>query len=183
MADLTRLSTVAVAAVYDFTPLRVLVDEGGGNGTLMINPEGESGAARIVLDRPAAVERAKKELGDNGLAGRCRAVAQDFFKQVAGGGDGYIVRHVILDCDDESAVKILKNCRWGMALDSKLLIIEGVCPARIDQSVMSRGAAANDVSMLVMAGGRQRSEAEFRSLYEAADLSQRESYRPRPRLV
>jgi hypothetical protein len=38
----------------------------------------------------------------------------------------------------------------------------------IDQSAESRGAAANDVNMLVSTGGRQRSEAEFRSLYDAA---------------
>jgi hypothetical protein len=47
---------------------------------------------------------------------------------------------------------------------------EGVYPPRIDQSDVSRGAAANDVNMLVCTGGRQRSEAEFRALYEAAGL-------------
>ena len=31
-----------------------------------------------------------------------------------------------------------------------------------------RAAASNDVNMLVCTGGRQRSEVEFRSLYEAA---------------
>jgi hypothetical protein len=53
--------------------------------------------------------------------------------------------------------------RW-----SKLLLVEGVYPPRVDQSLESRGAAANDVNMLVNTGRRQRSEAEFRSLYEAA---------------
>jgi hypothetical protein len=45
---------------------------------------------------------------------------------------------------------------------------EGVYPPRIDNSPESRGAAANDVNMLVCTGGRQRSEAEFRELYAAA---------------
>ena len=49
-----------------------------------------------------------------------------------------------------------------------LIICEGVYPPHIDQSEVSRGAAANDVNMLVCTGGRQRSEAEFRSLYEGA---------------
>lgn len=57
-----------------------------------------------------------------------------------------------------------------MRPDAKLLIVEGVCPARIDQSEESRGAASNDVNMLVCTGGRQRSEAEFRRLYAAAGL-------------
>ena len=46
--------------------------------------------------------------------------------------------------------------------------MEGVYPERIDRSLASRGAAANDVNMLVCTGGRQRSEREFRELYEAA---------------
>jgi hypothetical protein len=51
---------------------------------------------------------------------------------------------------------------------AKLLIVEGVYPSRIDASMESRGAAANDVNMLVATGGRQRSEAEFQSLLAGA---------------
>ena len=36
MADLTRLTAVAVAASYDLGPFRFLVDVGGGNGALLI---------------------------------------------------------------------------------------------------------------------------------------------------
>ena len=54
---------------------------------------------------------------------------------------------------------------------ARLLLAEGVYPARIDTSLPSRGAAANDVNMLVVAGGRQRSEDEFRSLYDAAGFT------------
>jgi hypothetical protein len=55
-----------------------------------------------------------------------------------------------------------------MGPEAKLLIVEGMYPPRIDSSPPSRGAAANDVNMLVCTGGRQRSEAEFRDLYAAA---------------
>ena len=58
-----------------------------------------------------------------------------------------------------------------MGENGKLLIVEGVYPPRIDQSLASRGAAANDVNMLVNTGGRQRSEAEFRALYDAAGFT------------
>lgn len=118
----------------------------------------------MFLDQPAAAESAQKQLDSNGLAGRCQAVAQDFFKEVPAGGDAYILKHVVHDWDDERAVKILKNCHRAMAEQGKLLIVEGVYSARIDQSADSRRAAANDVNMLVRTGGRQRSEAEFRSL-------------------
>jgi uncharacterized glyoxalase superfamily protein PhnB len=55
-----------------------------------------------------------------------------------------------------------------MDADARLLVVEGVYPPRIDESAESRGAAANDVNMLVCTGGRQRSEAEFHELYGAA---------------
>jgi hypothetical protein len=78
------------------------------------------------------------------------------------------VKHVIHDWDDEQALAILRACRKAMRPEAKLLIVEGVYPPRIDQSEQSRGAAANDVNMLVSTGGRQRSADEFRALYTAA---------------
>jgi O-methyltransferase domain len=98
---------------------------------------------------------------------RCKAVGGDFFLEVPSGGDAYILKHVIHDWDDARAVTILKNCHRAMDPQGKLLIVEGIYPPRIDQSDASRGAASNDVNMLVCTGGRQRSEAEFRSLYAA----------------
>ena len=77
------------------------------------------------------------------------------------GGDAYILKRVIHDWDDEQAAAILRNCRGVMGPRSKLLVLEGVYPSRIDNSVESRGAASNDVNMLVNSGGVQRSQAEF----------------------
>ena len=87
------------------------------------------------------------------------------------GADAYVLKHVIHDWDDEKALAILRNCRRAMGGDGKLLILEGVYPPRVDRSLDSRGAAMNDVNMLVCTGGRQRSEAEFRALYEAAGFA------------
>jgi orsellinic acid C2-O-methyltransferase len=87
---------------------------------------------------------------------------------VPAGGEAYLLKHVIHDWNDDRAVEFLKTCRRAMGAEAKLLILEGVYPPRIDQLDESRGAAANDVNMLVCTGGRQRSEVEFRRLYEAA---------------
>ncbi len=113
-------------------------------------------------------ERAAAALRDLGLADRCRIVGGDVFQEVPGGGDAYLLKHVIHDWNDDRAAAILKSCRRAMGAEARLLIVEGVYPPRIDQSDESRGAAANDVNMLVCTGGRQRSETEFRSLYAAS---------------
>lgn len=169
MADLTRLAAISVAAAYDFAPLRTVVDVGGGNGALLIGIlKAHPHLHGIVFDQPHAAERARTQIAESGLAERCGAVGGDFFREVPNGADAYILKHVIHDWTDDRAVTILKNCRRAMGNDGRVLIVEGVYPTRIDTSLASRSAAANDVNMLVNTGGRQRSEAEFRALYSAA---------------
>jgi O-methyltransferase domain len=172
LADLTRLTAVAVAAAYDFAPLRTVVDVGGGIGALLIGLlQAHPHLHGIVFDRPHAVERAQHHIAESGLTERCIAVSGDFFQDVPHGADAYLLKHVIHDWNDERAVAILKNCHRAMGENGKVLIVEGIYPPRIDQSPASRGAAANDVNMLVNSGGRQRSEAEFRALFDAAGFT------------
>jgi hypothetical protein len=169
MADFTKLAAIAVAAVYDFGPLHSVVDVGGGNGALLIGILRAHPTVRgVVFDRPEAVARANQHIADAGLSDRCRAVSGDFFSEVPPGGAAYMLKHVIHDWDDARALAILRNCHRAMGENGTLLIVEGVYPPRIDQSLASRGAAANDVNMLVCTGGRQRSESEFRALFDAA---------------
>ena len=172
MANITRLIAVAVAAAYDFTPFRTIVDVGGGNGALLISLLQANPAVRgTVFDLPAAALRATRNIAASGLGERCQAAGGDFFQAVPDGGDAYLLKHVIHDWNDEKAIAILRSCHRAMPAHGKLLIVEGVYPRRIDQSLASRGAAANDVNMLVSTGGRQRSEAEFCSLYDAAGFT------------
>jgi hypothetical protein len=169
MADFTRQAAVAVTAAYDFSRFGTVVDVGGGNGVLLAGILAATPALRGVLfDQPHAVERARTMLAERGLAERCRVVGGDFFREVPPGGDAYLLKHVIHDWDDPRATTILGACRRAMRPEALLLVIEGIYPARIDQSDASRGAASNDVNMLVSTGGRQRSETEFRDLYAAA---------------
>jgi hypothetical protein len=172
MAEYTRLAAVAVAAAYDFASLRTVVDVGGGTGALLIGLlQAHPHLHGIVFDLPQTAERAKQYIAESGLAERCTAVGGDFFKDVPPGADAYILKHVIHDWSDDRAGAILKTCHRALGEHGKVLIVEGVYPPRIDQSLASRGAAANDVNMLVMTGGRQRSEAEFRALYAAAGFN------------
>jgi hypothetical protein len=169
MADATRIAAISVAAAYDFEGVGTLVDVGGGTGALLMGILNAHPELRgVVFDQPSVAERARQQIAAQGLAGRCEAVGGSFFEEVPRGGDAYILKHVIHDWEDERAVAILRNCHRAMSDGGRLLIVEGVYPPHIDRSLESRGAAANDVNMLVNTGGRQRSEAEFRALYDAA---------------
>jgi hypothetical protein len=169
MATFAPMTAAAIAASYDFSPFRKLVDVGGGNGSLLIgilnaNPHLHG----IVFDLPQAAEKARAKIAETGLQSRYEAIGGDFFTEVPPGADAYIIKHVIHDWNDERATAILRNIHRAMPETSRLLIAEGIYPAHIDQSDSGRGAAANDLNMLVCTGGRQRSEAEFRSLFVGA---------------
>ncbi|TMA81476.1 MAG: methyltransferase [Deltaproteobacteria bacterium] len=172
MADFTKIAAIAVAANYDFSALRTVVDVGGGNGALLIGIlDAHPHLHGVVFDQEHAAARAREQIAARGLAARCQAVGGDFFAEVPSGGDGYLLKHVIHDWDNERATTILRNCRRAMAPTGTLLLVEGTYPPRVEQSLASRGAAANDVNMLVNTGGRQRSEEEFRSLFAAAGFT------------
>ncbi|HXZ93416.1 MAG TPA: methyltransferase [Burkholderiales bacterium] len=172
MADLTRQAATAVADAYDFAPVRVVADIGGGSGALLIGILGAHPHLRgIVFDQPHAAERARKAIVESGLAHRCEAVGGDFFRGVPPGADAYILKHVIHDWDDDRATKILMNCHRAMHGNGRLLIVEPIYPLRADPSFANRRAFTGDVNMLVSTGGRQRSESDFRALYEAAGFA------------
>jgi SAM-dependent methyltransferase len=169
MGSFTVMIAGAVAAAYDFSAMRAVIDVGGGNGSLLTGILRANPRLRgTVFDLPRLAEGAARQIAAARLADRCRFVSGDFFEAIPDGFDAYLLKHVIHDWDDASAIRILENCRRAMGPEGKLLIVEGVYPPRIDHSAESRGAAANDVNMLVCTGGRQRSEAEFRELYAAA---------------
>jgi hypothetical protein len=172
MSEPTRIAAVAVAATYDFASLRSVVDVGGGNGALLIGIlKAHPHLRGTVFDQPSVAERARKQIAESGLASRCDAVGGSFFEEVPEGADAYLIKHVIHDWEDERATRILQNIRHAMPDGGKLLLVEGVYPPRIEASPLARGAAANDVNMLVNTGGRQRSEQEFRALYAASGLA------------
>ena len=168
MASLTMQLSAAVAAAYDFSQFGTLVDVGGGHGALITAILRASPTLRgMLFDLPHVAEDAKKRLEAAGLTGRCTVVEGDFFASVPSGGDAYTLSRVIHDWDDARSVAILKNCHRAMGEQGKLLLVELVLPARVDQSAASQIVVEFDLTMLVDTGGRERTEAEFRALFEA----------------
>src|SRR5699024_3274942 len=76
----------------------------------------------------------------------------------------YFLRHTLLDWDDEKAGLILRNIRTAMPEGAKLLVVEHVLPPGDEPSF----GKLLDLNMLLLPGGVERTEGEFRRLYEAA---------------
>ncbi|MBI5686949.1 MAG: methyltransferase [Verrucomicrobia bacterium] len=165
MTNLTAQVAAAVVAAYDFAQFGTLVDVGGGAGILLTRILKANPALRGVLfDVPHVAENAKSRMAEAGLSDRCAIAAGDFFQAVPPRGDAYLLKWIIHDWDDERAITILKHCHSAMTERGKLLVIEAVLPPG-NAPFFHKWL---DLTMLVVTGGRERTEGEYRALYEAA---------------
>ena len=157
-------TTPALLAAYDFSHFEQLVDVGGGEGALLRDILAATPRLHGVLfDLPQVVARASEVWTDD-IAARCQVVGGNFFESVPKGGDAYILKGVIHDWQDDDAATILRNTRRAIRPDGTLLLIEGV----VDSTGRSVGLMA--LLMLVI-GGRERTEGELRSLLAATGFS------------
>ena len=169
MTGTSAQTASAVVGAYDFSSFKQIVDVGGGQGALLTGIlKANPNARGVLFDLPHVVANAKKVMESAGVTARCEVVGGDFFEGVPQGGDAYILKAVIHDWDDARSVAILKKCREAMQPQGRLLLAELVFPARVEASVAHFFAAGSDVNMMVNVGGRERTESEFRALYEAA---------------
>ena len=155
----------AIVDAYDFSDVQRVVDVGGGSGNLLGTILTANPTVRGTLfERPQVVPDAERNLGAAGVADRCELVGGDFLESVPSGGDLYIVSHCIHNWDEDNCVRILENCRRAMGSAGCLLIIEAV----VGPSDEPDPAKMLDLAMLVVPGGEERSEDEYRSLLEKA---------------
>jgi hypothetical protein len=155
----------ALAAAYDFSGMRLVIDVGGGHGAALSAILQANPALRgLLFDLPPVATGALANLAAAGVADRCDTVGGDFFAAVPAGGDAYLLSGVLHDWDDDRALQILRNCRRVMAGHSKLLVQELIMP----EGNAPSPAKLVDVMMLTFLGGQQRTEAEFRTLYARA---------------
>ena len=157
----------AVVEAYDFTGVNTVVDVGGGHGLLLATILRAHPSMRGALfDLPHVVAGAGPLLEAAGVADRCVTVGGDFFASVPEGGDAYLLAQILHDWDDERCRPILENCRRAMRPDGRVLVVEQVLPPANEPSL----GKWLDLHMLVLLTGRERTEAEYGALLEAAEL-------------
>lgn len=155
--------TQGMIDAYDYTGINTLVDIGGGNGTVLKAVLTKYPAMHgILYDLPGVIERAKKNLAD--LGPRCQAIPGSFFESAPPGGDAYQMRHIIHDWTDAQCHTILGHIRKVIPKQGRLLVIEMV----IKPGNAAQMAKWLDLNMLVLPGGQERTEAEYRELFAKA---------------
>ncbi len=165
MTSLTASEVFAIPNSYDFSSIDKIVDVGGGHGSLIASILKANPKMRGVLfEVPPVIEGAKRLIEAEGLADRCELIAGDAFESVPKGGDAYILKHMIHAFDDDRTVALLRNIHHAMPAHGKLLSCEMVIPPG-NESHFSKLA---DIEMLMTPGGHERTEVEFRRLFDKA---------------
>ncbi|MEU0562617.1 methyltransferase [Dactylosporangium sp. NPDC006015] len=172
MGDLSRELHAATVEAHDLSGVRSLVDVGGGRGHLAAAllrryPDLEV----TVFDRPDVVVHAAGVLSAAGVADRARLAAGDFFKEVPGHGQVYLMSMILHDWDDAQSATILRNIRRAMGPGDVLLVVDAILPA----GDTPHDGKLRDLIMLTLHPGRERTEAEFAALFADAGLRLRES--------
>ena len=151
----TETVNEVIAGTYDFSRFAHVVDVGGGRGSLLAaivraHPDVQG----TLFDQAHVVEGVEID----GI----EVIGGSFFDAVPRGGDAYVLKWIIHDWGDDEAVAILRTCAAALDGDARVLLIE--------RDLSDPAASWLDLQMLVMLGGRERTEAEYAALFRAAGL-------------
>ena len=155
---------------WDFSGRKTVADLGGGGGSLIAavlssNPHLNG----LLVDRPESIEAARPRFASNELGHRCRLIAADLRSDALPSADVYLLKHVLHGYDDAVAIELLRNCRKALDASGCVLVIEFLLPDIIsapDPALQSR--LMSDLNMLAVTGGKERSAAEWSTLFEAS---------------
>lgn len=166
-------SLASIAGVLehcDLSGVKVLVDVAGGFGHLAIALLKKYPALKAtVLDLPELMPIARKHAAseDASVVSRLEFTGGDMFADVPA-GDVYIMKHIIHDWDDARCITLLRHCRRRMQGNGRVYCVDTVLPPMGDTG----GTAAKflDMNMLVFIPGKERTEAQWRELFDASGL-------------
>ena len=170
MARRGALQAATLADACDLSGVEKVVDVGGGSGALLEALLGAEPRLRgVVADRPDVAAEAERRMAAAGLGERCEVAAADFFREVPGGGDAYVLSNILHDWPDEDCVRILGVVRAAMRPGARLWVLERVLdPTPPRPPTVQADLHLLDLNMFVMFGARERTEGEYAALLTAS---------------
>ena len=138
-----------------------------GVGTVAIL-QAQSQFAHVSFNRAHMIEMSQPFLQLLDVAKRVEFVPGNLLEGIPVKADLYLLKGVLQQYDDASALAILGNCREAMPEGAKLAIIERLLPER---AVDDPAAIMIDLHMMTITGGRARSLADFTTLLSEAGLT------------
>jgi len=169
------LTSHKVAAAFDLSRYRRMVDLGGATGHLVIAAcERYPGLDGVVFDLPHAAAQAREYVAASAAARRIEIVAGDFFRDELPPADLYAAGQILHDWPEEKIDALLGKAfarlpdGGAFLVAEKLLNEDGVGPV---------GANMQSLNMLVITEGKERSLSGYTRLLQNAGFTRVEGVR------
>jgi len=169
LAELRGEEHQQIADAFDWSGVKVVVDVGGGIGSLLsaiMTKRAE--ICGVLIEQPELLADAERVLIARGVRNRCELKAGNFFDALRATGDVWTLCQVLHDWPDAECTAILRRCREEMRPTDRLLVAEMLaipCQPSIQVSLI-------DMIMLMYFGeARQRTADEYRSLFDSTQFS------------
>lgn len=117
----------------------------------------------MLFEQESALAGAEVHLRKAGVFARCELVSGDFFDALPSGG-AYLLKSVLHSWPDDLAERILRTCRDSAAPGAHLYIVERTVP-EYGEPLFPK---INDLIMLAVTGGRERTAAEYSTILQSA---------------
>jgi SAM-dependent methyltransferase len=174
MTAQTQMQAHALARSPAFAGIERLCDVGGGHGALLVEVLSLHAKMQGVLfDRPEVVEGARASLSQGPLANRIEIHGGDLFERVPEGCDGYVLKNILHNWNDERGRVLLRNVRRAVKPGARLLVIEMLRDRPLALAPFS------DMQMMVVHEGRERDIPHFEQVLEATGFVLQRSYHTR----
>ncbi|MFE6040809.1 methyltransferase [Streptomyces sp. NPDC056452] len=156
-----------VAELLDLTGVSSVVDIGGGQGHVLASLlEKHPTVHGTLLDLPGVVAKADPRLRDGGsLASRVSIVPGDCREDIPVEADLYIIKN-ILEWDDESTRRTLRNVVATARPGARVVIIENL----VDDTPSMRFTTAMDLLLLLNVGGAKHTRESLLGRMSEAGL-------------
>lgn len=161
------LTSPLVVAAFDLSGYRRLVDVGGATGHLALAALARYPEMQAVLfDLPRVIDAVREEIALSPLASRITLAQGDLFaEEMIPEGDLYALGRILHDWGDDKAMAILRSLHQRLPVGGGVLLAEKLLN---DDKSGPVSAHLQSLNMLVCTEGKERSLAEFRTLFEAS---------------
>ena len=171
MVEISARVAQAFITSFDFQGGSTVVDVGGGNGGMLLAVlQAHPGMHGLLVALAQGLAGARETLAAAGVADRVTLREGSFFEAAPTGADLYLLKSIIHDWDDERALTILRTCRRAMSDRSRLVLLERRFPERIENADEMLTTVMGDLQMMVVLGGKERTDNEYRELMAKAGL-------------
>ncbi|MFD9904607.1 methyltransferase [Streptomyces sp. NPDC059063] len=164
MGAVTWSEQLPLPRTYSFAGVDTVVDVGGGTGSMLAAVLHEHpGMKGVLVEISAGIDHTMRHFKEAGVEDRVELREGSAFDELPE-GDAYLISCVLHAMDDEQSIKVLRRMRDAIRPGGRVVILERIVPAGNEPGL----ARMLDLTMMLMNGGKERTEQEWRALFSAS---------------